>query len=135
MDLYEIFATDKDKELNGVWVDIEYRGRKGSFKIARTGNDKFNQVYLFYKNQKRFTNPQSDEAKAFDNDCLTRAMAEAILLDIGADMTDQGEPIKYTPEIGYQILTKYSTLRDRIALEANEIDHFAMVKTENLTKN
>lgn len=131
------FKTNQKKELNGVWVEIEFRGQKGKFKVARSGNTKFNRLYTRLKNQRTFANSESEEALAHDEDCLNRAMAEAILLDTGDEITNDGEPVKYTPALGYDLFSDPSLveLKNQIAIKAADFETFAAVKLEKIEKN
>ncbi len=134
MDL-SIFATDRDKELNGCWMEVEFRGQTGKFKIARAGNDKFHRIFAKLKSQKLFKKDQEEEERVYVDDCMTRAMAEAMLMDTGTEITNNGEPVIYTPEIGYQILMAYPELRNQISILASNFEEFAANKLEESTKN
>jgi hypothetical protein len=130
-----IFQTEADKDVNGVWMSIEFRGQVGQFKIARAGNDKFMRIYAKLKNQRVFRKEQEEERVAYEEECLTKAMAEAVLIDTGDEITDQGKPIKYTPEIGFMILSRYPELRNRIAVLASNFEEYATVKVDDIAKN
>lgn len=134
MDL-EIFGTDQAKEVGGVWQDITFRGQTGSFLIARRGNEKFNRAYAKLEAKRNFSNPLSDDALAYREDCVIRAMSETILLDTGDEITNKGEPVKYTPELGYQILKAYPELRNQVALAADDFEQYASVRLETEIKN
>lgn len=134
MDL-SIFEMDKEKELSGTWVEIEFRGQKGQFKIARSGNDKFLRTYMRLKQSKRFKPGQENEEEKFIDECLTRAMAEAILIDTGDEITDGGQPVEYSPDLGFAILMKYPELRNKISVAANDVEAFAARDLEEITKN
>jgi hypothetical protein len=136
MDL-DVFRADADKEVNGVWTEIEFRGQTGQFKIARAGNPKFTRIYTKYKNSRTFSNPESQEAQDHDLDCLNRAFAEAILIDTGEEITDKGEPVKYTPELGYMLMTdpNLTELKNQIATKAGDFEMYAVAKLEEITKN
>lgn len=134
MDL-SIFEMDKEKELSGTWVEIEFRGQKGQFRVARSGNDKFLRTYMRLKQTKRFKPGQDKELEAFTDECLTRAMAEAILIDTGTEITDNGVPIEYTPDLGFAIMMKYPELRNKISIAANDVESFAAHDLEEIVKN
>ncbi len=136
MDL-DVFRADSSKEVKGVWTEIEFRGQKGKFLIARAGNPLFTKIYQRYKDSRMFTNPESEEALEWNQECLNRAFAEAILLDTGDEITNQGEPIKYTPELGYQLMSdpNLTELKNQIATKAGDFEMYALVKKEDLIKN
>lgn len=135
MDL-SIFKTDPDKEVQGVWKDIEFRGQTGKFKIARAGNPVFNRIFTRIKNSRTFVDDDSQSAKDHDDEALTHALAEAILMDTDEIELD-GEVIDYTPELGYKILSDpaFSELKNQIAIAAGNFEHYAVVKLEALEKN
>lgn len=136
MDL-NVFKADQEKEVNGVWTEIEFRGQTGMFKIARAGNPKFTRLYTKYKNQKQFVNGESQEALDHEQDCLNRAFAEAILLDTGDEITDNGEPVKYTNELGYRLMSDpaLTELKNQIAMKAGDFENYAIIKLEDIAKN
>jgi hypothetical protein len=134
MDL-QIFETDREKDVGGVWQTIEFRGQSGEFKIARRGNDRFNRIYARLIAEKQFQDDNSDAAIDFREDCVIRAMADAILLDTGDEITNKGQPIKYSPELGYQILKAYPELRNQVALLADDFEQYATLKLETEIKN
>lgn len=133
----DAFRADPDQEVKGVWTEIEFRGQKGRFKIARAGNPKFTRVYQRYKESRMFPNPESEEAEEWNVDCLNRAFAEAILLDTGKEITSGGEPIKYTPELGYKLMCdpELTELKNQVATKAGDFEMYALVKMEDLIKN
>lgn len=136
MDL-QSFKTNAGLEVEGSWIEIEFRGQKGKFKIARAGNPKFTRFYTKLKNARRFNDQESEEAKAYEDDCLNRAFAEAILMDTGDEITNGGEPVKYTPELGYQLMSDpgMTELKNQIAIAAGDFEQFAAVKLEDIIKN
>lgn len=136
MDL-DIFRTDVEAENNGVWTEITFRGKTGKFKIARAGNPKFNRVYTKLKNAKNFADDDSEEAIEYQQDCLSRAFAEAILIDTGDEITDKGKKVKYTAEIGYILMSDPSLteLKNQIATAAGDFEQYAIAKLADLEKN
>jgi hypothetical protein len=136
MDL-DAFRANSEKEVNGVWTEIEFRGQKGKFLIARSGNPAFTRLYTKLKNQRVFANPDSQEAIDHDTDCLNRAFAEAILLDTGDEITNNGEPVKYTPELGYQLMTdpELTELKNQLAMKAGDFENYAVKRLDEIAKN
>lgn len=134
MDL-EIFKTD-ESAVEGTWVDIEFRGQIGKFRIARAGNPEFNRVYRQLRNAKRFSDNSSDEAELFNDDCLSKAFAETILLDTGEEITHKGEPVKYTSALGYELLSNpaYVELKNQIIQAAGDFEQFASFKLDEIVE-
>ena len=133
MDL-DIFRVDVEKESEGVWTEITFRGKTGKFKIARAGNAKFNRVYTKLKLARNFADPESEEAIEYQNDCLNRAFAEAILIDTGDEITNKGKKVKYTPELGYTLMTDPGLieLKNQIAQAAGDFEQYAIAKLDEL---
>ena len=136
MDL-SIFKTNPEIETGGVWTDIEFRGQTGRFKIARAGNPKFTRIFTKLKNARHFVDEESESAVEHQADCINKAMAEAILIDTGDEITNNGEPVKYTPELGYQLLSDpaYTELKNQISFAAGDFEQYAVVKLEAIEGN
>lgn len=136
MDL-NVFKTDPEADVGGVWVDIEFRGQTGRFKVARAGNPKFTRIFTKLRNSRLFQNEESDEAQKHHDESINRAMAEAILIDTGDEITNNGEPVKYTPELGYELFSnpEYTELKNQIAVAAGDFEQYAIVKLGGIEGN
>lgn len=136
MDL-TIFETNPDLEVGGVWVDIEFRGQTGRFKVARAGNPKFTRIFTKLKNSRHFVDEDSDGAVEHEKECINRAMAEAILIDTGKEITSDGKKVKYTPELGYELMSNpaYTELKNQISFAAGDFEQYAVVKLEGIEGN
>lgn len=136
MDL-NLFKADTEREIQGAWVDITFRGQKFRFKVARSGNPEFTRIFTKYKNSKIFANPDSDESIAHDQECLNRAFSQAILMDWDESMTMNGEPVKYSVEVAYEILKDpaFTELKNQLAVKAGDFDLYAEVQLETAEGN
>lgn len=97
------FATDLEASKDGVWHRID---EETQIKVAKARNENFkkrafelfneNKIELFSKTGK-FTD--LDERKL-----MSQLIAETILLDWRGVKDQDGKEVKYTPEIGAQVL-------------------------------
>lgn len=120
-------AADLDKEDNGVWVPWIQNGKKtdGELKICRYRTPEFAAA------NRRVINKMTDATPDEIREAMTPLIAKYILKDWRGFTDENGKAIKYTPEIGAEVLSKreYRDMLDFISeqsllAENYENDHF-----------
>jgi len=130
-DLKKLFATDKDKEQEGTWVDF---GDGIEIKIARIGNpryqEEFQNVSRPYKRQLRRGTLREEVAEKL----LIKVVAKTIALD-WKGLEEDGVQVPYSAENAERILTTYPDFRDEITELAKDISSFRAQEDEETEKN
>lgn len=125
-------AVDTGKSEDGVW--FEYPHFEGvSFLIARMGNSSFSD-YL-QKHRKLSRTLRSDSEMM---DTLTKkAVAETVLLNWRGIEDDNGEPLQYTPEIGFETFQNESMqpVYSFILQSASDMEAFQVEEEQEDTGN
>jgi hypothetical protein len=100
-----LYNVNKEAVTDGVWIDIA-DGIK--WKIAKKDNINFRNAVLKIIKNKGYTQYQVSNGKIPSDawvDVGILATAETILLDWeGVIDTETGKPVKYTPQIGYDLM-------------------------------
>jgi len=131
MDIKKAFATDKEKEKNGVWLDV---GPNCKTLIARVGNPnylrEFKRLTKVHTQSIRRGIMEEEVADAI----LIKVMAKTILLD-WEGMEEDGEPIPYSVDAAIRLLTMYKDFRDLISEISNTMDAYKVEVEEDSEKN
>ena len=133
MNLAKIFATNKTKESEGVWVD----GPEGTrFKIARMGNPQYTAMLQRLLTPHRVALRQG----RMDDTVLTKitheVMAHTILLDWEhVDLDEQNKDVAYTPGIGKQCLADWPDFADFVSGQAQSFANYAQEEEKAIEKN
>lgn len=116
-------AIDVEKSEEGQW--FPFLGTDAKFKVRRFNNDKAEllQSQLTLDNWEDLTGDDREKAERVEYEIRARVLAEEVLVDwkgLGQD----GEELKYTPEVGFKFLSdkKYVDLRkfiERTAMNAS----------------
>jgi hypothetical protein len=111
MDFKKTFATNRTKELEGVW----FPGPDGSsYLVARQGNKNFNKLMAEVAKPHR----KLIEMGKADDELLTEITAEVVSRTILLDwkgVTDDGKPVAYSNEEAKRRLIDYPDFADMIA--------------------
>jgi hypothetical protein len=101
----KLYNTNKQLVTDGVWVDIA-DGIK--YKIAKKDNINFRNAVLRLVKSSGFTQYQISNGKIPTEswvDIGIKATAETVLLDWEGVLDEStGKPVKYTPQIGYDLM-------------------------------
>lgn len=126
MDIFETFATDDKKEIEGVEVKLDDKG--ASVTVARAGNDNFIRRLLEETEKHREAlDAGTSEAKELDKQIGLQLMAETILVGFKG-LTLKGKPLKYTNANALELL-KIKDFRRRVQTESNKVEYYR-VKAE-----
>jgi hypothetical protein len=83
MDIFNQYATDPNKELDGVWTTVGQTkdGKKSEVKVARSGNKRHGKIITaLYESNKSTLELKTDAADAKGEEITIEAMAKGILL-------------------------------------------------------
>lgn len=117
----ESLETDPQKELEGVWFDM---GKGARVKVARHGNKKYTAMLRRLAKQNRVTLEAEDDVSFELSETMTiEVYAHTILLD-WEGIKIGGEFVKYTPELGVEVLTKLKDFRERIQGFAQTVESY-----------
>jgi len=125
------FATDKNAEIEGVWVKLD---EGVELKIARMGNEKFNELFRKYSRPYKRAIRNGTLSDSIAEDILLKCMSEAILLD-WKGLEEDGVPLEYTKENAYRVLKEYEVLRDFVTSCAEDFELFKKQEDEEAEKN
>ncbi len=135
--LLENLKSDKEKELEGVWV--KYHDTDIEFKIARIGNAEN------MKKCKKILRGQKSKLKTADlfasKPLIAPAVARHVLLDWKNLQTKNSKgdvvDVKFSYETALKILQtpEYDSIYDFIMTEANDIENFRVEQIEEAEGN
>lgn len=121
----EDLITSKDLEDNGVWKPI---GHGAEIKVARIGNDAYLKMMRHgYKDERAVIDQEDDFSAEVQEKLLKKVYAHTILKDIRG-ITRKGVELKYTPELGLELL-EIRDFREKVKAYAEEMQTF-QVKAE-----
>ncbi len=115
------FETDKEKEIEGAWVDA---GAGLRIRVARVGNQEY-QRYLQKLGRPYIQSARSGTVPIDVVDDITRrAVARHILLGWENMQDDNDEEIKYSEEKAFELLTEYRDFFELVLGFASDIELF-----------
>lgn len=122
MDIFKVFATDPNKELNGTWVPLSEDGAK--LLVARAGNRRHTRLMngMYAANRMTLEGADREAADSKDEELSVECAAQAILLG-WESLTYQGKPIEYSLENARRLL-KHSEFRVLVMTHANNFENF-----------
>jgi len=133
MNIDEIFAIDKDASEDGKWFDL---GPNASIKMRSLKSEKSRAVRvrleLPYKSLTRSGRDIPNEAA---EEILTRQMTEAVIIDWKGLSNNEGPLGAYTPDAGYNLLTKNTEFRDQLAQMVFDTEAFKPEDREQSFEN
>lgn len=137
MSLKNSFATNKQSETAGVWIDIceNVDGTTARMRIARAGRR--NKAYM--KAMEKATKPYRailDELDSKTDDRITATvLAETIVLGWENIQEEDGVNLPYTKENALRILTDLPDLADLVNKKAWDITTFRDTEVKDEVKN
>ena len=133
-DLRKTYATDVEKEQDGVWSDDLGDGLK--LKVARLKNPQFRKLYqrLTRPYERQIRNRTLDDA--VENSILSQCLAKTVLLDWQKLVLD-GVELTYSHENALKVLNDPSLtdFRDLIVDLSNDAELFRSQNLEDAEKN
>lgn len=131
MDVFKMFATDRDKEEGGTEVKI---GPDTYITVARSNNRKFaKQLSKRVEENREILDSGTEEADQLSDEIMREVLADTILLG-WRNLDYKGKPIKYTRENAIELL-KMPDFMDFVMKHAKQVDHFRVKIEENVVKN
>jgi len=127
------FATNPDKELNGVWHDI---GEGARVLVARSGNKNYQaELRREMKPFRNRLNRNDPTMEPIAEKILIRVTAKTIWLDCEGIEEADGTEIEYSAEKGIEMLAEYPELRDIIQGLADDLSSYQDEFKEEVVKN
>jgi len=136
MDIFKSYATDKTLEENGVKIIVakdDKSGKESWIRVARLGNQKFNQCFDRLQKQNR-VNGMKKLSPEVTEKLLIEAIAETILVD-WSGLSYKGEEIAYSKENAIKMLTEAKDWLDEIVTLAKNMETFRIQDMEDSAKN
>ena len=130
MDVFNDFATDEEKEVNGVWHEL---GPKAEVLVARAGNRNYARRLSaeFDKNQ-RVLDLKNEAADKLSEQILISVMAETVLLGWrGEEFKFKGVALPYSLENAKKVLA-VKDFRALISRLANETEKYRAAQEADL---
>lgn len=105
VDLMKEFGSDADKEVEGVWHDVDWGDTKFSLKVAALGNPDYKLFVRKESLKKRYTMRSTNEKSIQALDSLhVVALAKTVLKDWKGINVDGLEDAPYSVQLGEQVL-------------------------------
>lgn len=130
MDLKKAFATDEQKEIEGVWIEI---GENAELLIARAGNPKYNKLLEKLQKPHRAAIARDRLPINVARKMIIEVLAETVLLD-WKNIEYDGH-LEYSKENALMLLTKLKDFRELVSDLAREEANFRAVQEEDDIKN
>lgn len=131
MDL-STFKTDKTKETEGTWFDVDADGT--AVLVARSGNKKYNKLLEKLVKPHRHALRSRNVPDELIEKLMAEAMAGTILLD-WKGFTLEGKDLPYSQSTAKEMLQAYPDFRKMIDEFSNDINSFKEVDDEEDLKN
>lgn len=133
MDIFNQFAADPNKELEGVWVPLDATTR---IKVARSGNKRHSRIITqLYEANKGTLDLKNDAADAKNEEITIEAMAKGVLLGwegvsyAGRDLADGWNYDDAKALLGVK------DFRELVYKHASDFQKFRAVQDEAAAKN
>ncbi len=125
--------VDTDKAQNGVWKDWNGIG----LLIARIHTPHYQEVLQRHIEPVLHIVSENGNSCSEAQEATNRAISEAVLLDWRNLEGDDGEPLEYSPEKAYELLTdpELVDLHDFVIIAANSRENYRRVELEKTAKN
>lgn len=125
MDIFAEFATDKNAEVEGRWVQL---GPETHFRIARSGNEAFRKLFnRLYKQNKVALESKGAAADAKSDEVMIQSFSKTILVDWKGPVKFKGEDLgAYSVEKAAKLLG----VKDFMAWVRAQAEDFESFKVE-----
>lgn len=132
VDLFNDFATDETREVEGVW--FEYAGDV-SFLIARAGNKAYARTFLkLYDQSRRILATKGQAADEKAEEITINSLAKSILLNWKGDLKYKGEALPYS-EMNARKILAHLDFRKWVVERSEDMAKFKVVQDEEDEKN
>jgi len=120
MDIKKEYGTNKDLEIEGVWIDV---GEGAKVKVARNGNKGYvKMIEKLSRPYKKQIRRGTISGEKFDK-IIRQASARHILVN-WEGIEEDGKEVPYSEEESYRLLTDYKDFREMIAEAALDFQNF-----------
>lgn len=130
MDIFNTYAVDEAKELNGTWMPLG----DAKFLVARAGNKAYVKMLAkeVERNQKAL-DMKDEAADELSDRIMIDVLAKTILLG-WENVSFQGKSLEYSEE-NVKMVLKHKEFRRQIAQMADDFSAFKAAKEEEDVKN
>lgn len=130
MDIFNTYAVDETKELNGTWMPLG----DSKFLVARAGNKAYVKMLgkEVERNQKAL-DAKDDAADALSDRIMIDVLVQTVLLG-WENVSYQGKPLEYSKENAKMILA-HKEFRREIMKLSDDFNAFKAAKEEEEVKN
>jgi hypothetical protein len=131
MDVFEQYATDETKEVEGVWCEL---GDGASVLVARAGNRRYSRLLgrEIERNQ-RALDAKGDASDELSDKIVIDVMAQTILLD-WKNLTFKREPLAYSTDNARKLLS-VKDFRQHVSKLSNDFDAYRVAQENAQGKN
>lgn len=131
LDVFEKFATDEQKELQGVEVPL---GNGAKIRVARSDNANYTKaLFAAYEEHEVDLSAEGPEADKLDTEILARVMAKHVLVGFSG-ISYKGEELPYSEENAYKLLL-IKDFRKTVLRHAAKRENFLSVADKKALKN
>jgi hypothetical protein len=132
MDVFADFATDEEKEVNGVWKEIS---PGTEVLVARLGNKKYARVLsALVEQHQRVLDLKNEVAEKLSDQIMVEATAQAVLLDWRGDFKFKKTALPYSLENAKTVLA-VKDFRALIQKLAGAFDSYRVAQEEAQVKS
>lgn len=130
--IYNIFETNEDLEENGKWFTV-----KGDAKIRlrRFTSTKSINVRARIDRAWREANGKKKPSDEDHIIMLNRQLADGVVVDWKNFMDRDGQPIEFSPQAAFKLLTAMPNLQNAISIVTLDMDNFKAEEREEVVKN
>lgn len=132
LDLKKEYATDKEKEIEGIWMEDFGEGVR--IKIARIGNPEYQKKITKFQKPHRKAMRRGTLPDSVADTILNRAVADTIVLD-WEGIAEDGKLVPYSFENCLRILNEYKDFRDQVIEAASEMETFKLEQDDESEGN
>lgn len=129
LNIGELYSTDKDKEIDGVWHEIGFttKGEPICFKIARFGGKnsaKLEQALAQYHKPFARLIESGKMPQETQDELLAKSLTDTLVQDWKGVKDQNDKEVKFTKQLCVETLTKYPDLMVEIQNFARNLNNF-----------
>ncbi len=134
IDLFDAFATDPKKEVEGAETEIPGCGST-KFLVARVGSAAYKRILnTLYKKHKAVLESNSDEAQNISDKVMAEVYAKTVLLGWSGTVRYKGQDLPYS-EANAKTLLQHKDFRAIVEGVAGDLNAFKVVSEAEEVKN
>ena len=132
MDLRKTFKTSKQKENEGVWVNLDDSGTR--LKIARAGNPNYKSAQAKKMSRYKLAARSKTIPDSAWEEIFNELVAETILLDWDG-ITENGQKIPYSQDAALRAISELKDFREVVMSFADDMTNFKEEMDDDTEKN